>query len=183
MFTTVFRSGVFKLRNLLPVLVLLLSGCGLWQKVTDSTGTAVKSVFYKQIKTLHLDFTARTALNTDSREQQSASQPVMVRVYQLKDDKIFSQMVYEQLVSDGDNVLKADLLAERSMVVKPDSAVTLDMPLDEGAKFVAVVALFRQPDMAKGDWRQLLKREDLDPDKARKFTLDGHTLVLVTEEK
>lgn len=33
---------------------LLLTGCGLTQKISDSTSSAVKSVFYKQVNVLHL---------------------------------------------------------------------------------------------------------------------------------
>ena len=44
---------------------LLLTGCGLTQKISDSTSSAVKSVFYKQVNVLHLDVTARAELNTD----------------------------------------------------------------------------------------------------------------------
>ncbi|MBB9856125.1 type VI secretion system lipoprotein TssJ, partial [Escherichia coli] len=41
----------------------LLAGCGLTQTVTDGTISITKSIFYKKIKTLHLDFTPRTAIN------------------------------------------------------------------------------------------------------------------------
>jgi type VI secretion system protein VasD len=40
---------------------------------------------------LHLDFTAREALNTDSRESNSLSESVVVRIYQLKDRKTFDK--------------------------------------------------------------------------------------------
>jgi hypothetical protein len=33
----------------------LLAGCGLTQTVTDGTVSITKSIFYKKIKTLHLD--------------------------------------------------------------------------------------------------------------------------------
>uniref|UniRef100_UPI001239CA17 type VI secretion lipoprotein TssJ n=1 Tax=Enterobacter hormaechei TaxID=158836 RepID=UPI001239CA17 len=74
--------------------------CGVRQSVTDGTKSAFNSVFYKKIKILHLDFTAREALNTDSRENNSLSEPVVVRVYQLKDRKTFDKTVYQQLLQD-----------------------------------------------------------------------------------
>ncbi len=40
----------------------LLSGCGLTQRVTDGTKEVASAIFYKQIKTLHLDFVSRSAL-------------------------------------------------------------------------------------------------------------------------
>jgi type VI secretion system protein VasD len=74
----------------LPLLLLpaLLTGCGLTQSVSDGTSSAMKSIFYKQVKTLRLDVTARRELNTDAQENTSLSEPVMVRVYQLKDRKV-----------------------------------------------------------------------------------------------
>ena len=48
--------------------VLVLAGCGLTQSVADGTASVTKSIFYKQIKTLHLDFSAREALNTDAND-------------------------------------------------------------------------------------------------------------------
>ena len=64
-------------RWLLPLLTFSLAGCGVTQSVTDGTKSAFNAVFYKKIKVLHLDFTAREALNTDSRESNSLSQPVV----------------------------------------------------------------------------------------------------------
>ncbi|SUJ10176.1 Uncharacterized protein conserved in bacteria [Serratia marcescens] len=77
-----------------------LVGCGVTQSVTDGTKSAFSALFYKKIKVLHLDFTAREALNTDARESNSLSEPVVVRVYQLKDRKTFDKTVYQQLLQD-----------------------------------------------------------------------------------
>ncbi|MCV4940320.1 type VI secretion system lipoprotein TssJ, partial [Escherichia coli] len=74
---------------------------------------------YKKIKILHLDFTAREALNIDARESNPLSEPVVVRVYQLKDRKIFDKTVYMQLLQDDSSILKDDMLASRGVVVKP----------------------------------------------------------------
>lgn len=165
----------------LPLLLLppLLAGCGVTQSVSDGTASVVKSVFYRQVKTLHLDFTARQALNTDGQENTSLSEPLMVRVYQLKDRKAFDKAVYQQLLTQGDDAPgAADFLASRSLVVKPGEDVSLDMPLDEKAQFVAVVALFRAPDMAKNSWKQVLSRDDLDPEKPRVIEAGYNRLTL-----
>lgn len=46
----------------------------------------------------------------------------------------------------------------------PGGSVTLNMPMDEDAEFVAVVGLFNRPDMQDNRWRLVLSRDDLDPD-------------------
>lgn len=164
----------------LPLLILpaLLTGCGLTQSVSDGTSSAMKSIFYKQVKTLHLDITARQALNTDGQENISLSQPLMVRVYQLRDRKIFDKTVYHQLLTQGDDAPETEILASRSLVVKPGEDASLDMPLDEKAQFVAVVGLFRQLDMVKNDWKRVLAREDLDPDSPRVIEAGHNRLTL-----
>lgn len=86
---------------LVPLLAFSLTDCGVTQSVTDGTKSAFTAVFYKKINVLHLDFTAREALNTDASESNSLSEPVVVRVYQLKDRKTFDKMVYQQLLKDG----------------------------------------------------------------------------------
>ncbi|MHA4830503.1 type VI secretion system lipoprotein TssJ [Enterobacter ludwigii] len=165
-------------RWLLPVLALSLTGCGVTQSVADGTESVYTAVFYKKIKVLHLDFTAREALNTDARESNSLSEPVVVRVYQLKDSKTFDKTVYQQLLKDGDTILKADLLATRDVVVKPGGDTNLDMPMEEDAQFVAVVGLFRHPDMVNNTWKQVIKRNDLDPDEPRILEAGNNHLTL-----
>ncbi|WP_334117765.1 type VI secretion system lipoprotein TssJ, partial [Atlantibacter hermannii] len=103
----------------------LLAGCGLTQTVTDGTVSITKSIFYKKIKTLHLDFTPRSAINADGAQTPLAT---MVRVYQLKDRKAVDAADYRTLLRDADTVLKEDLLSENEMLVMPGGSVTFSVP-------------------------------------------------------
>ncbi len=171
-----FRTSLTKMA--LCLLATSVAGCGLTQSVADGSKSAFNSVFYKKIKVLHLDFTAREALNTDARESNSLSESVVVRVYQLKDRKTFDKTIYQQLLKDGDASLNDDLLARRDVVVKPGGDVSLDMPMEADTQFVAVVGLFRHPDMVNNTWKQVLQREELDPDKPRIFEAGNNHLTL-----
>lgn len=173
------RTSLIKPACWLPALLAFsLTGCGLTQSVTDGTKSAFNSVFYKKIKVLHLDFSAREALNIDVRENNSLSESVVVRVYQLKDRKTFDKTVYQQLLKDGDTVLKADLLSSQDVVVKPGGDVNLNMPMEADAQFVAVAGLFRHPDMINNSWKLVIQREDLDPDKPRVLQAGNNHLTL-----
>lgn len=175
------RTSLIKPAYWLPVLLAFsLTGCGVTQGITDGTKSAFNAVFYKKIKMLHLDFTAREALNTDSRESNSLSEPVVIRIYQLKDRKIFDKTVYQQLLKDGETILKADLLASRDVVVKPGSDANLNMPMEADAQFVAVVGLFRHPDMVNNTWKLVIKREDFDPDKPCVLEAGDNALTLLS---
>lgn len=166
-------------RWLLPLLAFSLTGCGVTQGITDGTKSAFNAVFYKKIKVLRLDFTAREALNTDSRESNSLSEPVVIRVWQLKDRKTFDKTVYQQLLKDGETLLKADLLASRDVVVKPGGDASLNMPMEADTQFVAAVGLFRHPDTVNNTWKLVIQREDLDPDKPRILEAGNNYLTLL----
>lgn len=156
----------------------LLAGCGLTQTVTDGTVSLTKSIFYKKIKTLHLDFTPRTAINADGVQTPLAT---MVRVYQLKDRKGVDAADYQTLLRNADTVLKEDVLASKELLVMPNGSVSLNMPMEENAQFVAVVALFNRPDMKDNRWRMVLTRDDLDPDKPRTIELGDGWLRYIQE--
>lgn len=177
--TDVLRTSLTKTaRWLLPLLAFSLTGCGVTQKVTDGTKSTFNAIFYKNIKVLRLDFTAREALNTDTRESHSLSESVVLRIYQLKDPKAFDGAVYQQLLREGEIILKADLLSSRDVILKPGGDASFDMPMEEETKFVAVAGLFRHPNMVSNTWRLVIKREELDPDKPRILEAGNNQLIL-----
>ncbi|SQC93471.1 Uncharacterized protein conserved in bacteria [Cedecea neteri] len=104
---------------------------------------------------------------------------MLLRIYQLKDNKTFDKMVYQQLLKDGESLLGADLLASRDVVLKPGGDVSLDMPMEADTRFVAVVGLFRDPDSEKETWKLTLDREALDPDKPRVIEAGKNRLTLI----
>lgn len=170
-------STVFNLFRA-AALCMLFSGCGLVQGVTDSTASVTRAVFYKQVKTLHLDFDGRAAVNTHSADMSALSVPTLVRIYQLRDGKSVERATYDDLLENADHLLGADLIEQRSVVVKPGEGVQLSIPMDENARVVAVVGLFRDPDVRMNTWRLTLNRDDLDPDRPRVMELGDNKLTL-----
>ena len=166
--------------NSLMVVALgtLLGGCGLTQSVSDATTSTAKSVFYKQVKTLHLDFSGRASVNMHASKMTALSVPTMVHVYQLRSEKALERADYDKLVSNDEDVLVGDLLDKRALVVRPEQGAQLSVPLHEDARFVAVVALFRQPEGKADKWRLTLSRDDLDPDQPRIVELGNNQLNL-----
>lgn len=156
----------------------LLAGCGLTQSVTESTASTAHGIFYKQVKTLHLDISSRVAMNTHGTDMTSLSVPTLVRVYQLRDGKAVEKATYDNLLSEDDRVLSSVLLDTRTVVVKPGEGAQLSVPMDKDAQAVTVVALVRQPDTELNTWRLTLTRDDLDPDRARVIELGDNRLTL-----
>lgn len=160
----------------LMLLCSLLTACGLTQTVSDGTVSATRAIFYKKIKVLRLDFEPRAAINADESQAPLAT---MVQVYQLKDRQKVDAADYQKLLRDADSTLKEDIVASKSLLVMPKGSVTLNMPMNEEAKFVVVVGLFNRPDIKNNTWKLVLSRDDLDPDKPRTIQLNSTGLTLV----
>lgn len=166
--------------TLLLLISLTIAGCGLTQTISDGTVAITKSIFYKQIKILHLDFIAREALNTDDN---GVSLSVVVRVFQLKTVDTFNNSDYESLFNQDEVILKDSLLAQQDLRIRPAESIALDMPMEKETEFVAIAAMFHTPDGIKNSWRIVIPKKDLDPDNARKITLDENTLTLQPMDK
>jgi type VI secretion system protein VasD len=169
-------AGKTRFTLLMLAMVTTLSGCGLTQKVSDGTVAVTKSIFYKQVKTLHLDITARDAINNNAS---GAPLSTVVRIYQLQDHKVFENTDYPSLFTEDSQAIKADLLEQKDIRVLPGAAVTIDVPMNEKAQFVAVAGMFLSPDITNNTWRIVLSRNDLDPEKARQIELNNQGMKLL----
>ena len=168
-------AGKFPLAALVASITLILAGCGLTQSVTDGTVAVTKSIFYKQVKTLHLDIRAREAVNHNAG---GVALSTVIRIYQLKDRNTFDSTDYPSLFKSDSQAIKADLLTEKDIRLQPGGAVMVDMPLEESAQYVAVAGMFMSPDQVNNTWRVVLSRDDLDPDKARIIEAGNNQLIL-----
>lgn len=83
------------------------------------------------------------------------SQPVLVRVYQLKARERFQQATFKALWKGDKEVLEDDLVDRKELMVHPEKKADLYIDLDvkHGAAYIGVMALFRQPDVE--GWRQV----------------------------
>ncbi|WP_141021450.1 type VI secretion lipoprotein TssJ, partial [Escherichia coli] len=69
--------------------------------------------------------------------------------------------------------------AQKDVWMQPGGSVTVDMPLDDAAKFTGVAAMFLEPDRKKNTWRVVLSRDELEPDTPRLIEVSGNTLTLL----
>ena len=157
----------------------LITGCGLTQKISEGTVSLTKSIFYKQINTLHLDISARRAANKNA---QGVALSTVVRIYQLKERKEFDAANYAALLAEDSAVVKADLLVQKDIRVRPDESISVEIPMEKEANYVAVAAMFLTPDEAEDSWRIVLSRNELDPDTAQIIELQDQQLKRVIPE-
>jgi type VI secretion system protein VasD len=96
-----------------------------------------------------------------NRDSSGRSLSVVVRLYQLKSANEFSKLTFDTL-ADGrpeEDLLKSELLAKTDVVVVPGGNYSSTDKLLDEAKYVGVVAFFRNPDQHY--WRYLLDADDV----------------------
>jgi type VI secretion system protein VasD len=154
---------------------MVTTGCGIAQSFSDATVNAAKWVFTTRVKTMNVDLKGRTSLNADAQGQ---SLSTVVRFYQLKDAKTFDQLNYTQLQSDDLNLLKADLLATKDVVLRPDASASIVEPMDPDTQVVGVVAFFREP-VQGWTWKLAIRMKQWKKTDPVKIELNGNELVLM----
>jgi type VI secretion system protein VasD len=159
--------------------VLLLSACGAWQAVSDSTSAAYHAVFFKQVKVLNMDLSARTALNPDAGQRPCS---VAVRVYQLKERKGFDAASYDDLLKNDHTVLAQDLQDTMAVAVNPGASASLSQPMKPDTQYVAVVAFYQNPDK-DGNWRRVIAKKKLDANQPLKLELASDSIVDASKSK
>jgi type VI secretion system protein VasD len=79
--------------------------------------------------------------------------PVVVRIYQLKADGMFSTVDYEPLFEDEQKALGADLISREEYTLTPSERRTIEVPVDVDTRFVGAAAAYR--DIRNAEWRVL----------------------------
>jgi type VI secretion system protein VasD len=171
---TTYRAGL----AIAILAAMVTAGCGVAQAVGDSTVDAAKWVFTTQVKTMNVDLKGRASINADAQGQ---SLSTVVRFYQLKDAKTFAQLNYSQLQSDDLNLLKADLLATKDVVLRPDASASIAEPMNPDAQIVGVVAFFREP-VQDRIWKLAIPKKQWKKTDPVKIEVNGNELALVGAE-
>jgi type VI secretion system protein VasD len=84
-------------------------------------------------------------------DQNNRPSPVVVRVYQLKDSAKFTSAGYFELSDDAAKALGPDLIKVEEHQLKPGENITVGLAVAGDAKFVGVVAAFRN--FRDAQWR------------------------------
>jgi len=140
------------------VLLLAVSGCGLFR-----SGEATPAP-------IRVRLSAAARLNPD---EQGASLPTAVRVFQLTGQEKFQALELMDLLHDAKGALGDELLAVDDLQVEPGGQAQKTITRLKGARLVAVVAIVRRP--AGGSWRQVVELPDGAADLA--FGLEEYRLA------
>ena len=102
-----------------------------------------------------LTVAASADANPDAQNRPS---PIVVRVYQLKDDAAFKDADFFALYDKEQATLAASLVSREEFEVAPGSQKTLDYQLSLDAKFVGVAAGYRN--IRDAAWRAEIGTQD-----------------------
>ena len=155
--------------------LLAVTGCGAGQAVKDGTVNAATWAFTTQVKTMNIDLVSRSSLNTSGSGQPLST---VVRIYQLKSSQAFEQLNYTQMQTGDRDELKADLLATKDVVLRPDASASISEPMNKDAQVVGVVAFFRDTGK-ESTWKLVVPKAQWKKTDPVKIEVSGNTLSLV----
>lgn len=114
-------------------LVLALAGCASKPPAPDKTRLIVS---------------AKADVNPDADGRAS---PIVVRIYQLKEDAPFRDAEYFAIADREQATLATSLVSRKELTLAPGEQQTFDFPVAADARYIAVAAGYR--DIRNADWR------------------------------
>lgn len=96
----------------------------------------------------------KVQVNADERLNQDANRqslPVVVRLYQLTDDKAFEAAQFHALWKDDAAVLGKDLVSREEVLIQPNQEKTVVLRRLDETHYIAAMALFR--DTKHNEWK------------------------------
>jgi type VI secretion system protein VasD len=98
-----------------------------------------------------MSLAASKEVNPDASGRPS---PVVVRVYQLRNDAAFNGAEFFALYDDEQKALGPEFITRDEFVLAPAESRTLDVTLAPEARFVGAIAAFR--DIRNAQWRSIV---------------------------
>jgi type VI secretion system protein VasD len=99
----------------------------------------------------HLTISTAADANPDATGRPS---PVVVRLYQLKGDGAFTAAEFFGLLDNEQQALGPELISRAELMLEPSELRTLDLAVNGDAKFVGMLAAFR--DVRNAQWRVIV---------------------------
>lgn len=135
------------MRTLRTISIAFLLACGTWLAACSSAPPKPQLV--------KLMFTVSPDANPDAENRPS---PVVVRLYQLKDDAAFKDADIFALFDKEQATLAAALVSREEFELAPGEHRSVDLQLSHDARFVGVVAAYR--DIRNAQWRAQIGAPD-----------------------
>lgn len=158
------RQHLLAVKGTLPFLIAVALWAGAFGKpvsarlagrarpAADFRAPAPRAAFWSSSVTVPMTVASRPDANPDAAGQPSS---VVLRVYQLKTDAVFSRSEFFALFDDEQKTLGSELISRDEFVLTPAENRNLQIVLNDETRFVGAVAAFR--DIRNAQWRVLAK--------------------------
>ena len=117
------------------MLMALFSGCALIKPVADDYVISINT---------------SSDLNPDVDGRAS---PLVLRIYELRDDKLFAESDFFDLYDDDTEVLEKAIVEKMEIELNPNESRKLELSLTDETLFIGFLAAYRDIDSAT--WREL----------------------------
>lgn len=130
-----------------------LSGCGLLQQGYEDARKAGKEAV--ELKHYHYNFRVVSAhlLNQTDKSQQNTFRMV---IYQLRDDNLFNQASYYDLLTNADNALAEELIKKDIRMIYPFDTQEVRGDIDNKTQYLGLVFFFNKPEADDKSWKILI---------------------------
>jgi type VI secretion system protein VasD len=150
----VFSTNSFMRANALPGLIicsmLALNGCSLFQD--DAPPSAATSAPAPIPFTVELKLAAGSDLNPDIEGRAS---PLVIRIYQLESISAFNNGDFFALYENDQALIGKDIKYREELEVRPGQKISNKHERQAGARYIAVLAAFRDLDQAQ--WKAFVE--------------------------
>ena len=103
---------------------------------------------YSTVTKVNLKLTANDQLNPDLNGRPS---PIVISLFELKHPVAFENADFFSLYERAKDALTPDLVASEELELRPGETVELKLSVEEGSRFVGVLAAYR--DLPDTQWR------------------------------
>jgi type VI secretion system protein VasD len=83
--------------------------------------------------------------------------PTVVWIYQLKSKNKMEQANFMAIWRNDKEILDDDLLEKKEVTIYPGKAQDIETKKKDGAGYIAIVAIFRNPDEDTNKWKQIFE--------------------------
>jgi type VI secretion system protein VasD len=112
---------------------------------------------YSHVTKLNLKLTASDQLNPDLNGRPS---PIVVRLFELKHPVAFENADFFSLYERAKESLAPDMVSTEELELRPGETVELKLSVEEGSRYVGVLAAYR--DLPDTKWRYTLQVAPVD---------------------
>ncbi|WP_295373283.1 type VI secretion system lipoprotein TssJ [uncultured Pseudacidovorax sp.] len=134
----------------------LVLAAGAWGSLLCAASCPVHAQYSAPREQTQLDITLSAAADVNPDDKGRAA-PILIRLYELKSDGVFTSSDYFSLQSNDKALLGGDLLVRDEFILKPGEVKTLRRKSHPDTVALGVLAGYR--DLAQADWRAVHKVE------------------------